>query len=120
LPSAALAVLAAALCVIFIKGKTEQAAGHSAVLEILDSASGKVYGRWPLDDGAEFAIEFIHSVNQSPVREAFKAAGKRIQPVSARFYSFGAGMQADLEEGQTLSRDNDALVITGFSRTLRS
>jgi len=113
----AVLALAALLCIILVKGNTKQATGHSAVLEILDSASGKVYGRWPLKDGAEFAIEFIHSVNQSPVRDTFKAAGKGIQPVSARFYSFGAGMQADLEEGQTLSRDNDALVITGFNRT---
>ena len=117
----ALAVLAllVALCIILLlKGKAEPASGHSEVLKILDSESGKVYGRWPLDDGAEFAIEFIHSVNQSPVREAFKAAGKKIQPVSARFYSFGAGMQANLEEGQAISRDGDALVITGFTHTL--
>ena len=66
---------------------------------------------------AEFAIEFIHSVNQSPVREVFKAAGTEIQPVSVRFYSFGAGMQTNAEEGQTLSRDNDAMVITGFNHT---
>jgi hypothetical protein len=114
----ALAVLslAALLCIILVKGKSEQAAGCSAVLEITASASGKAYGRWPLDEGGEFAIEFIHSVNQSPVREAFKAAGKEIRPVSVRFYSYGAGMQAELEEGQTLSRDNGALVISGFSR----
>jgi len=34
-----------------------------------------------------------------------------------RFYSFGAGMQSDLEEGQTLSRDGDAVVISGLNRT---
>jgi len=84
-------------------------------LEIRDTASGKVYGSWPLDGAGEFAIEFIHSVHQSPVRESFKISNGMICPVSVRFFSFGAGMQSDLEEGQTLVRDGDALVISGFS-----
>jgi hypothetical protein len=75
-----------------------------------------VYERLAVERGGEFAIEFIHSVNQSPVRETFRLEGRAIQPVSVRFYSFGAGMQADLEEGQIMERDGDALVITGFSR----
>ena len=87
-----------------------------ATLEIVDTASGKAYGRWPVDENGEFAIEFIHSVNQSPVRETFKVADKEIRPLSVRFFSFGAGMPIGLEEGQTMSRDNDALVISGFSR----
>jgi len=91
---------------------------ESTVLEIRDSETGKVYGRWSVDRGGEFAVEFIHSVNQTPVRETFKLEGRNIRPLSVRFYSFGAGMQSDLEEGQTLERDGDALIITGFSRTL--
>jgi len=86
-------------------------------LEIRDSESGKVYERLAVDRGGEFAIEFIHSVNQSPVRETFKLEGNNIRPVSVRFYSFGAGMQTSLEEGQTMERDGDAMVITGFNRT---
>jgi len=88
----------------------------AVILEICDSDTGKVYQRCPVDKDGEFAIEFIHSVNQSPVRETFKITGKKIRPVSVRFYSFGAGMQADLEEGQVMSRDGDAVVITGFNR----
>jgi hypothetical protein len=98
------------------KGRTE-ASGHFEALEILDTASGKVLGSWPVDNGAEFSIEFIHSVNQSPVRETFKIDERQIRPVSVRFYSFGAGMQADLEEGQTMSRDGNAMIISGFNRT---
>ena len=40
-------------------------------LEIRDSVSGRIYGRWLVEDGGEFAIEFIHSVNQYPVRDTF-------------------------------------------------
>jgi len=90
--------------------------GDYKVLELRDSESRKVYARYSLDKGGEFAIEFIHSVNQSPVRETFKLDGKKIRTVSVRFYSFGAGMQAELEEGQMMRRDGDALIITGFDR----
>jgi hypothetical protein len=86
-------------------------------LEIRDARSGRVYGVWPLEDG-EFAIEFVHSVNQRPVLETFKAEGGNILPLAVRFFSFGAGMQSDLEAGQQMSRDGEALVITGFNRTV--
>jgi hypothetical protein len=109
-------VLIGAVFLSFYKGKTE-IAGHSEALEILDTVSGKVYGSWPVGDGAEFAIEFIHSVNQSPVRETFKIEGKQIRPESVRFYSFGAGMQTDLEAGQTMTQDGDAMIISGFNHT---
>ena len=88
------------------------------VLELRDSVSGRVYGKWPLGE-AGFSVEFIHSVNQSPVRETFTAEGRKIRPLKLLFYSFGAGMPSDLEEGQKLSRDGDALVLSGFSTSFR-
>jgi len=39
--------------------------------------------------------------------------------VETRFYSFGAGMQTDLEEGQQLTREGDALIITGFTNSFK-
>jgi hypothetical protein len=95
------------------------AAERSRRLEIRDASSGRIYGRWPLENGGEFAVEFVHSVNQTPVRETFKSGGREILLTAVRFSSFGAGMQSDLEEGQTMSRDGDALVITGYRRSFR-
>jgi hypothetical protein len=95
-------------------------------LEIRDAASanglfgsGKVYGRWPLEENAEFAIEFIHSVNQSPVREFFRVENGSIRLKAVRFYSFGAGMQSDLEGDLTMSRDGDAMVISGYKTSFK-
>ena len=88
-------------------------------LEIRDTASGRVYGKWPLEEAGEFSIEFIHSVNQSPVRETFAIQGDMLRLSSLRFYSFGAGIPSDLEEGQQLSRDGDAMLITGFNTSYR-
>ncbi|GHV49896.1 hypothetical protein AGMMS49579_02620 [Spirochaetia bacterium] len=67
--------------------------------------------------GDEFAVEFIHSVNQTPVRDTFRIEGRRIKPVSTLFYNFGAGMQTDLSEGQLLTRRSNALVISGFTQS---
>jgi hypothetical protein len=90
-----------------------------SVLVVSDSRSGKIYGSWALPEGGEFSIEFIHSVNQTPVRDTFKIEKKRIWPVAARFSSLGAGMQTAPEEGQTFSREGDILVITGFTQSYR-
>jgi hypothetical protein len=84
-------------------------------LSIRDAESGRIYGIWPRVE--QFSIEFVHSVHQSPVSERFRVEGKRIRPIAARFSSFGAGMQAELAEGQRMSRDGDALVITGFTQS---
>jgi hypothetical protein len=67
-----------------------------------------------LQGKGDFSVEFVHSVNQSPVRDTFRAEDGRIRPVAAKFYSFGAGMQAGLEDGQKLTREGDAMIITGF------
>ena len=83
---------------------------------IADADSGRVYNRQLIKNGGEFAIEYIHSVHQSPVREIFAVDTMKIKPVAARFFSFGAGMQTELEEGQQMSRDGEAFVITGYNR----
>ncbi|MDR1398539.1 MAG: DUF1850 domain-containing protein [Treponema sp.] len=85
-------------------------------LELRDADSGKRYAAWLIRDGEEFSIEFIHSVNQSPVRDTFCVDGQLIQPVATRFFGFGAGMQTSLEPGQHMERDGDALIITGFTQ----
>jgi hypothetical protein len=108
---AVLALSGAAFCFGHVRG--------SRFLEIRDSVSGTVYGKWQLEKTGVFAVEFIHSVNQSPVRETFAIDGRMLRLVSVRFFSFGAGMHSGLEEGQTLTRDGDAMVITGFNAAHR-
>ena len=94
-------------------------AAHYPSLVIRDADSGKVYGKWLLNAAGEFSIEFIHSVHQSPVRETFRAEKDMISPVSVRFASFGAGMQSDVEEGQTMIQDGEFMVISGFKTSYK-
>jgi hypothetical protein len=119
--AAALLVIAAGA--VFLKTGAVSAHGPDStvdrgpapgILVISDTGSGRVYGAWPLEGDGEFSVEFIHSVNQSPVRDTFRAEAGRIRPAAAKFYSFGAGIQTGLEDGQTLTREGDAMIITGF------
>jgi hypothetical protein len=89
------------------------------LLEIRDSETGKIYGRWPLEENEEFSIEFIHSVNLSPVREFFSAENGMIRLRAVRFYSFGAGMKSDLDGGLTFNRDGDAMILSGYTTTFK-
>ena len=89
------------------------------ILEIRDSVSGITYSRWTLDEGSKFAIEFIHSVNMSPVSETYIIEEGMIRLAALRFYSYGAGIPSHLDEGQTLTRDGDAMIISGFDTSLR-
>jgi len=109
----------AAVALFIVSCQSRQSVRGGQVLEIRDSESGKVYGRWPLEENGEFSIEFIHSVNQSPVREFYGAENGVIRLRAVRFFSFGAGMKSDLDGGLTFSRDGDAMVISGYTTTFK-
>jgi len=113
-----LAAMIAAVALFSVSCQSVRAGQAGPLLEIRDAETGKVYGRWPLEEGG-FAIEFVHSVNQSPVRESFSAENGTIRPVAVRFSSFGAGMQSDLEGGLAMGRDGDAMVISGYKASFK-
>ena len=115
---AALVVSGAAFCVTHNRVLQNNGSGQN-FLVIMDTGSGRIFGKWPLEEHEEFSIEFIHSVNQSPVKEIFRADNKMIRASSVRFFSFGAGMQSDLEEGQELIRDGDVMILSGLSSSFK-
>jgi hypothetical protein len=99
------------------KNRAEAAVAVPVFLVLSDEKTGKTYGEWEAPEGKEFAVEFIHSVNNSPVREMFRVEGGVIHGEAVRFFSFGAGMQSTLEEGERFFRDGEGMIITGTGRT---
>ncbi len=70
------------------------------------------------DEGLMFSVEFIHSVNQTPLKDTYIIENEQIRAHSTTYRSFGAGVQTALDEGQTMAYDNDGnMVITGFDIT---
>ena len=88
-------------------------------LVVRDADTGHIYAQWRVADGDRFAIEFIHSVNQTPVRDIFLIDSGELLPVETVFYGFGAGMQTELTAGQQLVHNPDgSLSIIGFTQRL--
>ena len=93
--------------------------GGYGFLELKDAESGRVYGRYLVRPGQEFSIGFIHSVNKSPVTDVYEVRRDGIYVVRTIYYGFGAGVQTELEEGQTLEYGEDgSMIISGFNRKL--
>ena len=85
-------------------------------LVLSDPASGEVYARFPIEEGDSFEIGFIHSVNLSPVIDCYEIHDGHILVMSTVYYSFGAGVQSELNPGETLSyREDGAMVVSGFA-----
>ena len=80
---------------------------HS-VLVLEDAESGKEYAVFPVSDGDGFSVEFIHSVNKSPVRDIYEIRnGNEIFVVETDYFGFGAGVQTQLNPGEILEYGDD-------------
>ena len=77
-------------------------------LVIEDKNTGERYATFRLPKNATFSIEFIHSVNKTPVRDFYEVRGSGdIYVVETHYYSFGAGVQTELNPGETLEYGDD-------------
>lgn len=84
-------------------------------LLLTNQDTGEVYAYWDAAHTAGFEIEFIHSVNLSPVADIYEIIDNKIILTSTRYSSFGAGVPTTLEEGQSLSYDeNNNMIISGY------
>ena len=90
---------------------------HTAL--ILAGDDGTEYAAFPLREGESFSVTFVHSVNKSPVTDVYEIRDGIITVVQTVYYAFGAGVQTELEEGQTLSYGPDGeMIVSGFDRPL--
>lgn len=88
-------------------------------LVLREGESGRVIAAYPLANGEEFSITFIHSVNQSPVTDVYQLRGDRIYVVRTVYYAFGAGVQTELGEGESLEYGPDgSMIVSGIDRPI--
>lgn len=79
--------------------------------------TGEVYARYSVQPGDECSIEFRHSVNKTPVRDVYQITEDgRFHNIRCIYYGFGAGVQTQLEEGETLSYQDGAMVIDNIQK----
>ena len=87
-------------------------------LVLYDSDTGKTYITEKAEDGLLFSVEFVHSVNQTPVKDTYIIENGEIRAFSTTYRSFGAGVQTALEGDQKMTYDSEGnMIITGFDIT---
>ena len=92
----------------------------SLQLILTDARTGEVYARFPVAEGTEFELGFIHSVNKSPLIDCYEIRDGHIRITHTVYYGFGAGVQSELNPGETLTfREDGAMVVSGFSNNDR-
>ncbi len=60
-----------------------------------------------------FSIGFIHSVNKNPVIDVYHIEDHEIFVEETIYYSFGAGVQTELNPGETLTYGEDGCMVVG-------
>ena len=92
---------------------------RSPHLVLTNATSGQFLYLAPLDEGEIFSIHYIHSLNQSPVREIYELRYGQIMLTAIEFETFGAGMPTELEPGQTLTHlEAGGMRIDGYERLI--
>ncbi len=112
-------LIAAAVLMIIITAAAFVISMLSAeYLVLYDSDTGKTYITEKAEDGLMFSVEFVHSVNQTPVKDTYIIENGEIRAYSTTYRSFGAGVQTALEGNQKMTYDSDGnMIITGFDIT---
>ena len=61
------------------------------------------YARFRVKEGDEFSVTFIHSVNKYPLTDVYEIRDHKIYVIRTIYNNFGAGVQTEIEDGQTLT-----------------
>ena len=83
------------------------------------SDTNKIIASFDGSEGTEFSVEFIHSVNKSPVKDVYVIRDGKIFADRSIYATFGAGMPTEPSEGQTLGYDENGNIILTSTDSVR-
>jgi len=107
----------ASACLIIALAAVVLFSFRTSYLVLSNDNSGAILLRHRVDEGEEFSVSFIHSVNISPVTDIFQIRDGQIVLIALEFETFGAGMPTELEPGQALVHlPEGGMRIEGFDR----
>jgi hypothetical protein len=88
-------------------------------LILRNGKAGNILASYPMEEGGEFSVRFMHSVNKSPVEDRYRIENGEIMVYETVYYNFGAGVQTELEDGQTLTYGEDgSMIVSGFNKVI--
>lgn len=86
---------------------------------IESTETDEILRTYALSKGEEFYIEFMHSVNRTPVREYYQLEGNQLMLTRAEYSSFGAGMpEIPEQKGASLRIEKGILHLDGINTLL--
>ncbi len=104
--AAAIVILIAAALFLFLPRK--------GYLTLRDK-EGKLYARYLMEEGERFSVSFVHSVNRRPLYDIYEIHDGKIFVEECKYAAFGAGVQTELNPGETMSYTDDGyILITGI------
>ncbi len=94
--------------------------GNFRWLILTNPDTGAEYGRFPVRVGSSFSVTFIHSVNKYPLTDYYEIRRDGIYVTKTKYANFGAGVQTELDEGESLSYDasDGSMIVSGFNRRM--
>jgi len=109
--TAAVVILAAAIVVcVFFKPR----------LVVSRADTGEILASYPLPSHKRFDVIFTHSVNKSIVYDRYEVRGNGdIYITETWYYSFGAGVQSELNPGESLEYGDDgSMRVTNINKRI--
>lgn len=87
----------------------------SIIIYNKDSGKNLIYS---LNPSECFTIEFVHSVNKSPVKDYYKVTNKgKILNYRTDYYNFGAGVPTELENNEVMHYgENGEIIIKNIDK----
>lgn len=88
-------------------------------LVLSDDLTGRVFARFPAEEGDSFSITFRHSVNKSDVTEIYEIRDGAIWLTGCVYYNFGAGVAEDLDPSWTLTTGTEGeMILSGIDKEM--
>ena len=89
-------------------------------LYLYNDKNNKLLDIYTFDNKKEFSIEFIHSVNKSPVIDFYTCDNKNnIIILKTTYYSFGAGVQTELNDNEIIEYGNNGeMTVNNINKTI--
>lgn len=109
----------AAIIIVIIAAIAALGAKNGDELVLRNGDTGEEYARFPVSQGDEFSVTFIHSVNQYPLTDVYQIQNHKIYVIRTIYNNFGAGVQTEIEDGQTLTYgENGEMIVSGFHQEM--
>lgn len=96
--------MTAAAIILIIAAALTLASRSGYYLTVRNRDTHELYARYRMGEGDRFSVTFIHSVNNYPLTDTYEIEDKNIYVEETVYCSFGAGVQTELNPGETLDK----------------